>query len=175
MTKVNVTCAQVAYSVPMFRAGEGIKSMGGGTELQFSVTAHMLDAFCDRVRKQARKPGDAVHALTAVQSFLSQTAPAALNAPNAQPLRECLNQHLDAARAELIGQQAEAIRVALRAGRIESIAACYTQLSRSGFRQAAELGAAQAEAAERLQALAWLEDWIEQARVRARGAYPDTF
>ncbi len=149
--------------------------MGGGAELQLTVTVHALDTFCARIRKQARKPGDAIHALTAVQSFLNQTAPAALNTPDAQPLRECLNTHLDAARTELLHQQAGTIREALRAGRIDRIADSYTQLSRSGFRQTAELVTAQMDAAECLQALAWLQDWIGQARIRAKGAYPDTF
>lgn len=149
--------------------------MHAGTELQLTVTAHALDAFCARIRKQARKPGDAIHALTAVQSFLSQLAPAALNTPAALPLRECLGNHLDGARAELLHQQAGVIRAALRECRIDPLADCYTQLSRSGFRQASELYAARTDSVEREQALVWLKDWIDQARVRARGAYPDTF
>lgn len=149
--------------------------MGVGTELKLTVTAHTLDAFCARIRKQARKPGDAIHALTAVQSFLSQIAPAALNTPDALPLRACLGDHLDGARAELLHQQAGAIRAALQAGRLDPLADCYTQLSRSGFQQASELYAVQTDIVEREQALAWLKDWIDQARVRARGAYPDTF
>ncbi|MBI5040841.1 MAG: hypothetical protein HZB57_06495, partial [Gammaproteobacteria bacterium] len=59
-------------------------------------------------------------------------------------------------------------------GRIDQLTDCYTLLSRSGFRQASELSVAQTDIAEREQALAWLKDWIDQARVRARGAYPDT-
>ncbi len=89
--------------------------MHAGTELRLTVTTHALEEFCARVRKQARKPGDALHALTAVQSFLSQTAPAGLNAPDALPLRECLDRHLEAARSDLLNQQAVAIWDALRA------------------------------------------------------------
>jgi hypothetical protein len=64
---------------------------------------------------------------------------------------------------------------ALRAGQIEVIAASYTQLSRSGFRQAVELGAARVDELEILQVSRWLKGWIDQILVRAAGAYPDSF
>jgi hypothetical protein len=149
--------------------------MHAGTGLRLTVITHALEEFCARVRKQARKPGDALHALTAVQSLLSQFAPAGLNTSDALPLRECLDRHLEAARSDLINQHSIAILDALRAGQIEVIAACYTQLSRSGFRQAVELGAARVDELDILQMSSWLKGWIDQTRVRAAGAYPDSF
>jgi len=149
--------------------------MHAGTGLRLTITTRALEEFCARVRKQARKPGDALHALTAVQCFLSQTGPAGLNAPDALPLRECLDRHLETARSELLNQQALAIWDALRGGRVDQIAACYMQLSRSGFRQAVELGAARADELDILQVSSWLKGWIDQTRVRAAGACPDSF
>jgi len=82
---------------------------------------------------------------------------------------------LDATRTELLTQQAEALWAGLRAGRIEQIAACYTQLSRSGFQQAAAFGAERLCITEIQLTLLWLKDWIDQAHVRAKGAYPDSY
>lgn len=149
--------------------------MSETTELHLTVTAQALAAFCVRIRKQARKPGDALQALTAVQSFLAQVATTSVSAAQAQPLRDCLSQHLDATRAELIQQQADALWAGLRAGSIEPIAACYRQLSRSGFQQAAERGVFRREPAEIQRTVIWLKAWIDQARIRAQGAYPDSY
>ncbi len=172
LMEINAASGTGAYAAPIRHCcGQHVADT---TQLHMTITAAGLDGFCLRLRRQLPAPADALQALTAVQSFLHAAAAAELHAAAMQPLRDCLERHLEAVRSELLGQQACAIGAALQARDIERIAATYRRLSRNGFCQAAERGLAQLGTALCRQGYVWLDDWLAQTRRRIQGAYPDS-
>ncbi len=147
--------------------------MDQSAAIHLRISLKTLDDFCIRVRDRARNASDALQSLSAVQSFISQAAPAAAGDVQSKPLRECLDRHLDAVRENLLRSHAAILWDAIQQHRIEPIADSYTRLSRSGFRQAVAWAIQPTTEAERQAGEAWVRAWLADVTGRAKGAYPD--
>ena len=146
-----------------------------GGPLRVELGPDALDAFCQRLIRQSRSPADLLLCLTTLQSFISQFAGGTYHGDRGASLQSCLDAHLEAARTALLAQQAQRLRDAWQARDVGVLADCYTQLSRSGFRQAVSLGLARLGVSEQASLRTWVDAQLQQIELRARGRYPDTF
>lgn len=133
-------------------------------------------AQCLLAIKQARNISHALATLIALQSFVTATAqPCDRDTPAHQVIREIIEAHAAALRAQLLTEQASTLAEAMRAQDCAAITRIHGDISRNGFWQASELAIRKLNAAERMSAKVWTQAWYRDAKSRALAAsgYPD--
>lgn len=133
-----------------------------------------LARFCRQAAGRARDTGDALRGLTLLQAFIG-THVADPTQPACRTARAALDAEIEALRARLLGEHRAALARALADRDGAAVAASFTALSRSGFREAAAQAWAGLAAPARAGAADWLNAWCDDARRRAAaaGRYPD--
>lgn len=148
--------------------------MTGSTVIPLNLSPARLDEFCDQLQRRNPDPALLLQLLTTVAALLGNSV-ADPGHPTWLEARRRLDARLDAARQALLDEHAGRLGAALQAGDGAAVGRSFTRLSRSGFADAAARTWAQLSATERERALAWLRDWLADARERIThaGRYPD--
>lgn len=145
-------------------------------KLTLLLGPEQAETLCQVLVTQTRHSGQTLAALTAMQSFIAATASPGEQAGKAfQDIRLILEQHIAAARKQVMDDNLARLLGALEEQNLSEIQGVHTALSRNGFHQTVLAAITRLPDEALRAAAAWAAGWHHDARVRASAAspYPD--
>jgi hypothetical protein len=140
-----------------------------------TLTLTQLDELAARFTGQFRNPAQVMSALVALESLLALASPGDQTHPAYRAMQDALNRRAETARAALLQESVELLLSALRSRDASAIARIHGALSRNGFWQTATAAGKQLQANDTAGELAWLQIWVDAAKIAAASPYPDTY
>ncbi len=136
-----------------------------------------MEERCQDLWREFHSPSQILAALMAMENLLALAPPGDRECPAYRSIRSTLAGHAETARAELLKECEGRLLKALVRREVREIARLHGMLSRNGFWQMAQSASRNQEYRSQLDALEWLDGWIQAARAKAEEAsgYPDTF
>jgi hypothetical protein len=141
------------------------------------LTARGIDAYCRDLARRTPTLEKRVAALDALITFISTQADAGEQArAEFSAIKQTLLDHFEQAREALLTERAQRLQRALLAQQLPQLATLYTSLSRDAFWTLLGRVEQQLDSAALHVLRSWAQEWLWQAKQRARQAspYPDT-
>lgn len=145
-------------------------------KLTLLLSPDQADAHFRTLAVQIRHSGQALAALTALQSFIAATASMDEQSHSAyRDIKGILEQHIAIARKRVMEDNLASLLGALGEQNLDGIQNVHASLSRNGFHQTVLAAIRHLPDTALLAAAAWAADWCRDARARAEAAsgYPD--
>jgi hypothetical protein len=145
-------------------------------KLSLRLSPEQVDNQCKILLSQTRLSGQALAALTALQTFITTSAdPGEKIGIAYQDIKAILDRHITVAREQVMEDNLNRLLLALDEQNLSEIQGAHAALSRNGFHQTV-LSAIQRMPDARLHPAAhWVAEWHRDAKARAEAAspYPD--
>lgn len=145
-------------------------------KLSLHLSPEQVDTQCKILLSQTRLSGQALAALTALQSFISTTADPGEKIGSAYlRIKDLLDQHIAAAREQVMEDNLRRLLLALDEHNLSEIQGVHAALSRNGFHQTVLSAIQRMPESQLRQAADWVAAWHRDAKARAEAAspYPD--
>ncbi|MBZ0106025.1 MAG: hypothetical protein K8H84_10395 [Sulfuricella denitrificans] len=145
-------------------------------KLVLLLSPELADTHCQVLITQTRHSGQTLAALTALYSFITATAhPNEQNLCAYREIKQIFEQHITAARNQVMEDNLARLLNALSARNLCEIQNVHSALSRNGFHQTALSAIQRLPDSVLLATATWVAEWQRDARLRAEAAspYPD--
>lgn len=148
--------------------------MGESDVLVFMVSPRAVEERCQALWRDFKSPSQILAALVAMENLLALAPPGDREGPAYRCIRSAIARHAEVARGELLGECEGRLAAALLHREMREITRVHGILSRKSFWQAGASASRRLEYASQLDALSWLEGWVESSRAKAASGYPDS-
>lgn len=145
--------------------------MSSSANLTLQLGPEQADAHCQALLGQIRQAGQALAALTALQSFITATATQDEQAADVYPeIKAIFERHVATARAKVMDENLALLVPALVERNLCDVQRVHAALSRNGFHQTVLAATHRISAPALLAAAEWAAAWCRDASARAEAA-----